>query len=142
MNREMIEQVAARLDSAATRLARQMRHSDCPTDLSPARLGALGVIVTKGPISLAALAAAERVSAPTMSRIVEGLVQDGLVTREHDSKDRRLVRICATSEGLAALAKGRRGQVEALSARVRLLGDSEKRALLRGIELIERLTRN
>lgn len=142
MNREMIEQVAARLDSAATRLVRQMRLADSPTDVSPARLAALATVSSRGPISLAALAATERVSAPTMSRIVESLVRDGLVEREQDPSNRRTVRISATQHGLTALGHGRKGQVEALSARLQLFGDSEKRALLRGIELMERLTKN
>ena len=142
MNQDMIEHVAARLDTAATRLARQMRHEDRESDLSPSRLGALATIAAKGPISLAALAAAEQVRAPTMSRIVEGLVLDELVTRQHDSIDRRTVRITVTEQGVEALNRGRKGQVAALSARLRMLGDSEKRALLRGVELIERLTRN
>ena len=142
MNQEMIEQVAARLDSAATRLARQLRHAEGGEELSPARLGALAAVAARGPLSLAALATAERVSAPTMSRIVEGLVREGLVTRAHETSDRRTIRIAATPEGHAALKSGRKGQVKALSARLRLLGDSEKRALLRGVELMEQLARN
>lgn len=142
MNQEMIEQVAARLDNAAARLMRQTREGDTRNDLSPSRLGALTVACERGPISLAALAVAERVSAPTMSRIVDGLVREGLLQREQDARDRRIVRITITDDGRAALRHGRRGQVAAISARVRRLGDSEKRALLRGVELIERLMRN
>ena len=50
-------------------------------------------------MSLAELAAAEQVRPPTMSRIVDALVERGLVTRETEPGDRRSVRIAATEEG-------------------------------------------
>ena len=42
------------------------------------------MIVFAGPLSLAELAAAEQVKPPTMSRIVEALVEAGLVARDAD----------------------------------------------------------
>ena len=52
--------------------------------LTPARLSALSVIVFGGPQSLGALAAAEGVAGPTMTRIVDGLVAAGLAERRPD----------------------------------------------------------
>ena len=59
-------------------------------------------------MSLAELAAAEEVTAPTMSRIVEGLVKEGLATREADPANRRKVLIAATEEGRRRLEGGAR----------------------------------
>lgn len=109
--------------------------------MSASRLSALSVIVFAGPISLAELAEAEHVRPPTMSRIVENLVQDGLVTRDADPADRRMVRIAATQEGRALLDDGRARRVKAIGGRLGKLADSERRALHRGLELMERLTR-
>ena len=109
--------------------------------MSASRLSALSVIVFAGPISLNALSDAEHVRAPTMSRIVEHLVKDGLVTREADPADRRSVRIAATDAGRALLDEGRARRVQAIGTRLKKLADSERRALYRGMELMERLVR-
>jgi DNA-binding MarR family transcriptional regulator len=135
------EQMAAQLHSVSMRMLRVLRREDEEAGMSASRLSALSVIVFAGPISLADLSEAEHVRAPTMSRIVENLVQDGLVTREADLKDRRMVSIAATPAGRALLDEGRARRVQAISGRLGKLADSERRALYRGIELMERITR-
>jgi DNA-binding MarR family transcriptional regulator len=136
------DEIASRLHGAAIRLLRIARREDGAAGMSAPRLSALSVIVFAGPISLAALAAEEQVSAPTMSRIVEALVMDGLATRDADPSDRRMVRIAATDEGRRLLDEGRRRRVGAIAARLARLAESERRALERGVDLIERLTRS
>ena len=135
------DNIADLLHSAAIRLLRMARREDGASGLSAQRLSALSVVVFAGPLSLAELAAEEQVRPPTMTRIVDFLVKDGLVTRATDPKDRRMVRIEATEEGRALLAEGRRRRVGAISARLARLAESERRALERGVELIDRLTR-
>ncbi len=135
------EQMAAQLHSVSMRMLRVLRREDEEAGMSASRLSALSVIVFAGPISLADLAAAEHVRPPTMSRIVENLVQDGLVTRDTDPADRRMVRIAATDAGRTMLDDGRARRVHAISGRLEKLADSERRALSRGLELMERITR-
>jgi DNA-binding MarR family transcriptional regulator len=139
MNREMIEQVATRLDLAAAQLVRQTRRET--GTLSAARLGALSAIVARGPLSLKDLAAAQKVRAPTMSRIVDALVRDGLISREQDPANRRSIKIAATDQGATLVRQGQKDNMRVLATRLTRLGDSERRALLRGVELIERLAR-
>ena len=141
MNQDMIEQVAARLHLSAMKLLRQVRRQE-GDGIAAARLSALSVIALNGPISLSDLAAAEHVRAPTMSRLVDTLVRDGLAVRETDGSDRRSIRISASPEGRALLRDGGRLRVKLLAKRLQALGDSEKRALLRGVELLEQITRN
>jgi DNA-binding MarR family transcriptional regulator len=135
------EQMAAQLHSVSMRMLRVLRREDEEAGMSASRLSALSVIVFAGPLSLAELSEAEHVRAPTMSRIVEHLVQDGLVTREADPADRRMVRIAATPAGRSLLEQGRARRVQAISGRLRKLADSERRALHRGLELMELITR-
>jgi DNA-binding MarR family transcriptional regulator len=135
------EDTATRLHGAAIRLLRMVRREDDNSGLTAPRLSALSVLVFAGPLSLAELAAAEQVRPPTMSRIVEGLVGAGLVTREAKPGDRRSVRIAATGEGRALLEAGRARRVAALSARLARLAESERRALARGVEILERAIR-
>ena len=133
--------IAARLHSSAIRLLRTLRREDDGSGLSAPRLSALSVVVFAGPMSLAGLAAAEQVKPPTMSRIVDALVERGLVTRIAKPGDRRSVEIEATREGKQLLEAGRERRVDALVARLRKLADSEQRALARGVEILERVTR-
>jgi DNA-binding MarR family transcriptional regulator len=135
------EEMAARLHSASIRLLRLLRREDDSSGLSAPRLSALSVIVFSGPLSLAKLAAAEQVRPPTMSRIVDGLVEAGLVSREAAPGDRRSVRILATDAGKHLLEAGRERRVRALTARLERIGESERRALLRGVEILERVVR-
>jgi DNA-binding MarR family transcriptional regulator len=133
--------MATGLHAAAIRLLRMLRREDQASGISAPRLSALSVIVFAGPMSLAELAAAEQVRAPTMSRIVEGLVREGLATRDVDPGNRRMVRIAATSEGKRLLGEGRTRRVRALTERLARLADSEQRALQRAVELLERVVR-
>ena len=112
-----------------------------PAPISAPRLSALSALALGGPMSLTELAAAGQVKAPTMSRIVEGLVKEGLATREADPANRRKVRIAATEEGKRRLEAGREGRVRALRERLRRLADSEQRALARGVEVLGRVLR-
>ena len=136
-----IRDVAARLHSTAIRLLRTLRREDDGSGLSAPRLSALSVIVFAGPMSLAELAAAEQVKPPTMSRIVDALVERGLITRIAKPGDRRSVEIAATKEGVQLLNAGRERRVAALVSRLRKLADSERRALARGVEILERVAR-
>lgn len=141
MNDEQLHDMASHLHSVAIRLLRMVRREDKATGISPPRLSALSVLAFAGPMSLAELAAAEEVRAPTMSRIVEGLVRDGLATREADPGNRRKVRVAATAEGKARLEAGRERRVSTLAGRLGRLADSEQRALARGVEVLERAVR-
>jgi DNA-binding MarR family transcriptional regulator len=133
--------IAARLHTASIRLLRTLRREDDGSGLSAPRLSALSVVVFGGPMSLAKLAAAEQVRPPTMSRIVDALVEKNLVTRDVVPGDRRSVRIMATTDGINLLNAGRERRVRALVGRLSKLAESERRALARGIEILERVTR-
>ena len=133
--------MATRLHSAAIRLLRLVRREDPVSGLTGPRLSALSVLVFGGPTSLGGLAAAEQVSAPTMTRIVESLVQAGLATREAEPGNRRKVRIAATDPGVRLLEEGRERRVRALTERLTRLADSERRALDRAVDILERALR-
>jgi DNA-binding MarR family transcriptional regulator len=136
-----LREMATRLHAASIRLLRTLRREDDQGGLSAPRLSALSVIVFAGPVSLAELAAAEQVRPPTMSRIVDFLVRERLVTRDLAPDDRRSVRIAATDKGRRLMEAGRDRRIRALIDRLEPLADSEKRALTRGVELLERIMR-
>ena len=136
-----LREIATRLHGASIGLLRMLRREDDESVLSAPRLSALSVIVFAGPLSLNALAEAEQVRPPTMSRLVDALVEAGLVTRETRSDDRRADSIAATQKGVRLMEAGRDRRVRRLARQLESLADSEIRALGRGIELLERITR-
>ena len=134
------EHVADRLHSAAIHLLRLVRREDETSGLTAPRLSALSVVVFAGPITLRDLAAAEGVTPPTMTRLVDGLEGDGLVVRRDDPSDGRAIRIRATAKGTKLLMNARAQRVAALTARVADLSADEQDLLGRAAELMERLS--
>lgn len=93
---EPIARLATGLHSVAIGLLRALRREDVASGLTGPRLSALSVLVFGGPRSLGALAAAEQVRPPTMTRLVAALEADGLVTRQPDPRDGRAILIHPT----------------------------------------------
>ena len=131
--------LATALHSAAIHLLRRLRHTDEALGISPARLSALSVIVFGGPLNLRELAAAEQVTAPSMSRIVTALEAAGLVSRAPDPEDGRAIRLEATAEGRRVMFLGRERRVEALAAQLRTLTPADLAALASALEVLQRL---
>lgn len=107
-------EVADRLHSLAIHLLRAVRSGDEISGLTAPRLSALSVITFKGPIALTQLAAAEEVTTPTMTRLVQGLEASGLVRREIDTTDRRSIRLFATAQGKRLLESARKKRLSSL----------------------------
>src|SRR5215217_7620185 len=102
------------LHSAAIHLLRRVSRVDDESGIGPARLSALSVLVYGGPLTLGELADAERVTAPTMTRIVDGLERDGLARREPHPEDGRSVRVVLTERGREVFARARQRRLDAL----------------------------
>ncbi|HEY8600987.1 MAG TPA: MarR family transcriptional regulator [Thermomicrobiales bacterium] len=127
---------ATRLHSAAIHLLRRLRREDDASGLSAPRLSALSVIVFGGPLSLGALAAAEQVRPPTMTRLVAALEAAGLVTREADPGDGRAILIRATSAGQRLLQEGRDRRTAVLARQLAALPPDDLATLERAAELL------
>ena len=134
-------EVADRLHSAAIHLLRRARVRDAELGLSGPRLSALSVVVFAGPLSVSALAAAEQVRSPTMTRLVDGLQREGLVTREPNPADARSVLVRATPTGSLVLSRGRTRRVEDLAARLSDLDAEGLGTLVAAAALMERIAR-
>jgi DNA-binding MarR family transcriptional regulator len=130
--------VADRLHSAAIHLLRRLRVEDKAIGLTGPRASALSVIVFRGPIAMGALADAEQVRAPTITRLVDGLERRGLVRRVTDSADGRVQLVEATAAGKRLLQKGRARRVERLMQGVVQLSVDDQRVLARAADLMER----
>jgi DNA-binding MarR family transcriptional regulator len=130
--------LADRLHSAAIHLLRRLRRTDPLTGVSAAQLSALSVLMG-GPRTLGELAAAEQVRPPTMSRLIREMEAEGLVGRERDDTDQRLVWVRSTATGQGVLARGRELRVAALSREIARLEAADRRALAAGLAVVDGL---
>jgi DNA-binding MarR family transcriptional regulator len=121
------------------RLARRLRNEREDTSLSLNQLSAMGTLARLGPITLGELASAERIQPPSMTRTVSALEQRGLVARESDSDDRRLVIVRLSDEGKRMLAADRRRRDAWLNQRLRELTSDEREVLRRAVPVLEKL---
>jgi DNA-binding MarR family transcriptional regulator len=137
-----VGRVADRLHSAAIHLLRRLRVEDEALGISAPRLSLLSVLVFAGPKRIGELARVEQVEPPTISRLVDGLVRDGLAVREPDPDDARAVRVRATPTGARTLRRGRARRVETLQTRLATLSPNELATLGEGVEVLERILRD
>jgi DNA-binding MarR family transcriptional regulator len=135
-----LARVADLVHGAAIRLLRVVRREDVAAGLSAPQLSALSVLVFGGPQTMSALATAEQVRPPTMSRLVDDLERLGLAERIAKPGDRRVYVVRVTDAGRALLEEGRRKRLARL---VEILADAtprERRALRSAAQTIVRLT--
>ncbi len=141
IERDAVHRAAERMHQQAIRLLRRLRREDAAIGLPPARASALSVLVFGGPSSMGDLAQAEQVTAPTMSRVVAALVADGLVTREGDPADGRVVRLRATERGEELLREGKARRLRAFSRLLQVLEDTDLATLERAADLLDGVLR-
>ena len=92
---------------AARRARGRAAGQTLPGELSLAQYHLLEPLA-KGPRTNRELAELAGIAAPTATRIVDGLLQRGLLSRVEDPTDRRAVVISLTPEGRSALGKKQR----------------------------------
>ena len=133
--------LADRLHSLAIHLLRTVRASDEESGLSAPRLSALSVIVFREPITLGDLAAAEGVTAPTMTRLVQGLEADQLLGRHAHPTDARAVLLRPTERGRRLLAAARQRRVKTLASALAHLETKDRNVVALAVSTLEALIR-
>jgi DNA-binding MarR family transcriptional regulator len=135
-----VAEVADLIHGAAIRLLRFVRKEDAAAGLSAPQLSALSVLVFGGPQTMSALAAAEQVRPPTMSRTVDELERRGLAQRGARSGDRRINEVKVTKAGRALLEEGRRRRLATLVEALTAASPDELKALRTAAMTLVRVT--
>jgi DNA-binding MarR family transcriptional regulator len=135
------EELPTRLRLAIMRLARRLRQQAEP-DMTPSMLSAMANIEYRQPVTLGNLAEAERVTPPTMTKIVGRLEEAGLVKRVVDTADRRIQRVSLTRDGVKLIARNRSRKNAYLARKLRKLEPDEVSKLEEAVGVIEKILEN
>lgn len=122
---------------ACMRISRRVRYESDP-EMPPHQFSVLARL-EGAPRTNSELAEIERVSAPSMKRTTNCLVEMGYVSRADDPQDRRQVFLSLTSSGRKALHRIRRHRDEWMLARFESLTDDERELLARSAEVLAKV---
>src|SRR6478752_995423 len=140
MTDELDLEAVAAVRGAVLRLGRRLRYQTLgDADLSATELAVLGRIGRCGPMAPSALARAEHVKPPSMTKVIEGLEERGLVRRDPHPTDRRQCLISRTDDGEAFVLETRRRRTTWLAQEMGELSADERAALLAAGPLLDRL---
>lgn len=129
-------ELASRLRLAVGRLNRRIR-IDGQEAVPPLQLSALVTVEQHGPLRLSELARREAVSAPTMSRVLAALDEQGLVERATDPDDARCTQITLTAAGARVLTEVRRHRTALLARRLDRLDGEQRTRLAAALPALE-----
>jgi DNA-binding MarR family transcriptional regulator len=135
---EVQTELAARLRLAVGRLHRRIR-IDGRESIPPLQLSALVTVEQHGPLRLTELARREAVTAPTMSRVLAALDEQGLVVRAPDPQDARGVLISLSPSGAERLAAVRSHRTALIARRLARLTDEQRALLTAALPALEAL---
>ncbi len=119
-----------------TRINRTLRTRGGNGNLSAGAAAALWTIINHAPIRLSALAERESVSAPTMSRIVASLEEQGYVQRTTDPDDGRARLLDPTAQGIEIIANTRTRRARLLAEAIEGLDPDDRATVGRGLAIL------
>ena len=106
------------------RISRRVRYESTPFSAAPHQLAVLARL-EDGPLPPGEIAELERVSAPSMTRTVNRLVDEGYAERAKHPTDGRIVLIGLTDAGRALIDEARHRQDLWVTSRLRRLTEEE-----------------
>ena len=131
-------ELAGSLRTVLLRLARELRHEIHSLGVTGGQVSLLVAIERSPGITASALAELERVSAAAMSGHLKRLEDAGLIARARGT-DRRRVGLTITRDGTRVLRSVRQKRTAWLTRRLAGLTHSEREAIERAIEPLEKL---
>jgi len=131
------QESAVALRLAITRTSRRLRQ-EADSDLSPTAMAALASIERHAPVTPTKLAEIERVKRPTITRVINNLLEAGVISRSPDPEDGRSCRLNMTEEGTARLAEHRFRKSAYLARLLDSLPAEDVETLDRAAQILER----
>jgi DNA-binding MarR family transcriptional regulator len=120
-----------RMEELSTLFFRHFHQRMCEQEaLSPSQYFVLRTLQLQGPATVSDLAAHLGMTAPGATGLIDRLVKAGLVSRERDQEDRRVVRVSLTPEGARQYAATRALRRRVLAELVERLSAAEVEQLV------------
>lgn len=116
-------------------LRKEMRRR-CPAELSVPQFRALMMLRRHRGASLSHVSSRLSSTVSSVSRLIDGLVERGFITRETAEDDRRRIILNLTPAGEAVLAEVRQAALVFLSERLAALPAADQDTLSRAMELL------
>jgi DNA-binding MarR family transcriptional regulator len=134
-------EAATRLRAAIGKLSRRLRSTAAgrAAGLTPTGTSLLLSVERQGPIRLSELGASEGINPTMLSRVVAGMVDEGLLARTSDEGDRRAAWVKATRTGRLVAQRMRRERTQALNEAVSALDEREQELILSALPALESL---
>jgi len=127
------------LRAAVLVLARRLRRQRADDDLSATEVAVLGRIYREGASTPGALARAEHVQPPSMTRVIERLEQRGYLRRDPDPSDGRQVLVSGTPRGEQFVEDSRAMRNRWLATQIDKLDGVDRAALAAAAPALARL---
>ena len=131
--------LAAGIAAGLERLIGLVRSLSPPDGLSLTAAATLATLERSGPRRLTALAVQEGVTQPAMTQLVARLQDSGLVRREADPADGRVVQVRLTDQGREMLARRRAVRAERLAGILARISPADQTALGAALPAIDAL---
>ena len=133
-------ELSSALRISVMRLSRRMRQERSgEAGLTATQLAVMATLRRHGALTAGELAAHEKVSPPSMTRVLTTLADAGMVSRRSSPTDGRQVLVELSDAGAELLAADRRRRDEWLGARLAELSPEERDQLRDVVGLLDRL---
>lgn len=130
-------EMASRVRLIVGRLSRQLRLHPAGDRLTSTQLATLSTIERRAPLRIGDLAAAEGISAATMTRVVAALEEHGLVERHPDPDDGRAWQVLLSDRGKAEVERLRSQRTGYLATRLGACTPEQRAALAAALPVLE-----
>jgi DNA-binding MarR family transcriptional regulator len=117
-------------------LGRQLRDVDAGSGISGARFAVLVHLAFHEVNNVGELAAAEHVSRPAMTRLLQDMEKSGLVRRSADARDGRGVLVELTPKGRSTMKRVRTEKISLVARRLSPLPPSSRRQVKLALEAL------
>lgn len=136
-DRDSLQTLASDVRLACQHVSRRVRYDNCH-EIPPHQFSVLAKL-SKGAKTPGELARIEEVSAPSMTRTVNGLVEQGLVARSADPDDGRRQHLELTPSGRDMIERTRASRDDWMVQRLQGLSADELRVLREATDILQRV---
>lgn len=136
------EYVAALIEQMLISFKPQICEESRLMELTLQQIRTLVLLYTAGTMRMSNISCQLGIGMPAVTSLVGKLEEKGLVIREHNTEDRRVVLCCATQQGIAEIERFWRVRREQINRIIGSLNEEEVKLVAQATEIILRVTKD